>query len=431
MKPLFDLNELVGANVITHETALKISDYYKKKQAGSPGPKNKQLLMFAIAGALLVGIGLMFIIANQWEELPKTIKTISAFLLLIIPQILCLYALLWKGENVVWKESTALLLFFAVGASISLVSQIYHINGDTSTFLLKWMLLTVPLVYIMDVSSVSLAYLFGILSYGFAVRFDIQGVWAPCITWLLFLLPIPRYLKLFGRSPDSPLFILHHWIIPFVLLLSLVLFSRNFPELMTMLYLTLFGIYFLIGNIGFFRNRPAEQGGYRFIGMAGTVITLFVMSFRSNWEKLPAHRYDWNRLLVAPEFIALALLFVFAALLLIKALKHRRWSDLKFMEISWVLFLPLFILGYFSTFPYILVNLFLLGVGVQTLRIGSAQDNLGLLNAGLLILAFLLVCRSFDIDLTYVEKGLLFVAVGIGFFIANWWMLRKKRQNEA
>ena len=54
MSLLKELPELVGANIISSDTAQKITDYYKRKQTTSP---NRQLLIFGILGALLVGIG--------------------------------------------------------------------------------------------------------------------------------------------------------------------------------------------------------------------------------------------------------------------------------------------------------------------------------------------------------------------------------------
>ena len=50
-----------------------------------------------------------------------------------------------------------------------------------------------------------------------------------------------------------------------------------------------------------------------------------------------------------------------------------------------------------------------------------------MLNSGMTVIALLVICRSFDSDLTFVVKGTLFVLVGIGFFVANWLMIKKKK----
>ncbi|MEM6542707.1 MAG: DUF2157 domain-containing protein, partial [Bacteroidota bacterium] len=62
---------------------------------------------------------------------------------------------------------------------------------------------------------------------------------------------------------------------------------------------------------------------------------------------------------------------------------------------------------------------------------GAKQDHLGILNYGLLILTALVVCRFFDTDLSFVVRGIMFVSVGAGFFVANYLMLKKRKANES
>ena len=429
MSLLQDLTELEKAGVITRENANQIVDYYKKKEAASP-TANKQLFVFGVLGALLVGIGLMFIIANQWDSLSRNVKTTCAFLLLIVPQLLCLFALVKKADKIVWLESTALLLFFAVGANISLVGQIFHINGDASTFLLTWMLLTVPLVFIMRSSAVSLAYFIGLLFYSFAVRTDATELWSEWIYWPLLALPLPRYLQLFKKSPESPLFILHHWVIPFVLTLTIGMVSHNSREWLPPVFILLFGIFNLIGNQSFFASRALIKNGYKVFGYCGTVITLLVMTFKSNWKELLDHHYTPGFLISSSEFIALIILGILASLLLIRSMRGRTLADLKMMEIAWLLFLAIFVLGLFTSVAVLLVNLFVFAAAVMMIREGSRQSHLGVLNSGMVVVALLVACRSFDADLTFVVKGVLFVLVGIGFFVTNWLTLKKRNQNE-
>lgn len=431
MSFLSDLTELVNAKVISHDTAVEISNYYKKKQEYLPSGKNKQLLLFGILGALLVGIGLLFIIANQWDHLSQSVKTTCAFLLLIVPQLLSFYALYKKPDKLVWRESTALLLLFAVGANISLVSQIYHINGEASSFLLTWLLLTIPLIYVMDTSAVSIACLVGVLSYRLAADSEGTVEWAEQISWLLFLLLTPYYIRLFKKTPDSPLTILHHWAVPFVLTAGLATLSHNHNELLIPLFFMLFGIFIFIGELSFFRNRPPEQSGYRVFGYVGSIITLFVMSFRSNWEKLPTHHYEYGSLLQSPEFIAIALFLLVLSIFLYRQIRSRNLAEIKIFETAWLLFLLIFTMGYFTIFSVYLVNLAILMMGVFLIREGSKKNNLGTMNTGMILITMLLVCRSFDIDLTALFKGILFVVAGCGFFIANWWMLKKRKEHEA
>jgi hypothetical protein len=71
----------------------------------------------------------------------------------------------------------------------------------------------------------------------------------------------------------------------------------------------------------------------------------------------------------------------------------------------------------------------LLALGVLYIRKGIRQDHLGILNYGLLIITALIICRFFDTKWSFILRGILFVMVGIGFFIANYQMLQKRKDN--
>ncbi len=420
-----DLPELVSANIISQDTAQQITDFYKRKLETAP---NRQLFIFGILGALLVGIGVMFIVANQWDDLSQTVKTTCAFLLLIVPQLLCGYVLLSKREKIIWRESTALLLFFAVGANISLISQIYNINGETSSFILTWMLLTVPLIYLLNSSAVSLAYYFGIMFYCFASRYDSTDPSGQYLYWVLFILPLPLYYQQFTKSPESPLFTLHHWIIPYILTQTLGTLAHESKTLMYPAYIMLFGIFYFIGNNPFFRNRSHIHNGYRLFGFLGTLIVLIVMTFKTNWKGLTEQHYLINNLIISPEFIACTILFSLASILLYRQNRDKPLSDWILLDVMYLLFLIVFILGiWLTTLSIILINLLVLILGLLFIKSGSEKSHLGILNTGMFVIALLVISRSFDSDLTFVVKGTLFVLVGIGFFAANWFMIKKRK----
>jgi uncharacterized membrane protein len=428
MSILKDLPELVSADIISNDTAKQITDFYKRKQVTSP---NRQLLIFGILGALLVGIGLIFIIANQWNDLSRTVKALFAFILLIVPQLLCGYVLLKKPDNIVWRESTALLLFFAVGANISLVSQIFNINGDAGSFLLIWMLLTVPLIYILNSSAVSLTYFFCVMIYCFTVRYNTSFPSEEYLCWCLFVLPLPRYYQMFNKSGER-LIILHHWMVPFVLTLTLMTLGHGAKMLMHPAYIFLFAIFYFIGNHLISRNRSVIQNGYLVFGSLGTVITLLVMTFKTNWQSLTGENYQFNSLIVAPEFITCVILFSLASILLYRQNKGRHLTDWKVMDIIYILFLLVFVSGnWFTLLPVILTDLLVFLLGLLMLREGTKLSHLGVLNAGMSVIALLVVCRCFDTDLTLFVKGTMCVLVGIGFFAANWLIIKKRKENES
>ena len=48
------------------------------------------------------------------------------------------------------------------------------------------------------------------------------------------------------------------------------------------------------------------------------------------------------------------------------------------------------------------------------------------MNVGLLVMAALILARFFDSDLNFLLRGLIFIALGIAFLMANLMMLRRK-----
>jgi hypothetical protein len=75
----------------------------------------------------------------------------------------------------------------------------------------------------------------------------------------------------------------------------------------------------------------------------------------------------------------------------------------------------------------VVANLAVLATGIGFIYKGINQSHFGLLNFGLLIIAILTTCRFFDTDMSFAIRGLLFVLVGIGFFAANYFLAKKKK----
>jgi len=155
---LKELPELVSKKIITEEVAQNIKNYYQKNPEEN---SNKLFTIFGIIGALLGGLGIILILAHNWDDFSVLTKTVFSIIPLVLGQIACFYTLTKKSESITWRESSATFLLFAIAASISLVAQVYNINGDFPKFLLTWILLSLPLIYIMHSSFVSLLSIVG------------------------------------------------------------------------------------------------------------------------------------------------------------------------------------------------------------------------------------------------------------------------------
>jgi len=429
MSILKDIPELIKAGIITQETADKINDFYTTKNRNSP---NRLFIVFGLFGAILVGLGIILLVAHNWDELSRTTKSFFAFLPLVAGQILCGFVLIKKTGSVGWRESVTVFLFFSIGACISLITQIYNIPGDLTSFLLTWMLLCLPLVYLMRSSITSLLYLTGITYYSVETSY---WYWShpfseSYLYWFLLLAVLPHYYFLYKKRPESNFIIFHNWVVPLSVIICLGTVARNEGDLMYIAYFSLFGLFYLIGNSKFFQQQKLRNNGYKILGSLGTIVLLLVLSFDGFWQDLRNRDFNSGELITSPEFFASAVISLLGFGILYFQQKNKPSKEIEPIALVSILFIITFIIGLASPVSVVLINLFVFAIGLLTIFDGAKKDHLGILNYGLLIIMVLAICRFFDTDLSFIIRGFLFVSVGIGFFATNYWMLKKRKANE-
>jgi uncharacterized membrane protein len=424
MKLRKEISELLSAGIINQETADNIEQYY---QAKAGPPQNKLVIVFGILGSLLVGLGILLILAHNWDDLPRMIKTIIAFVPLIGGQAICGYALLRQKTSTVWREASSAFLVMAIGICISLIGQIYNIPGALDSFLLTWALLALPVIYVMRSSTASLLYLAGITWYASEVGYWSRGDQESYVYWGLFALALPHYYLLYKHKRESNFFTFHNWFIPLSVITILGTVATGIEELMFIAYMSLLGALYQIGNAPLLREQKIRNNGYLVLGSLGSVGLLLVLSFDWFWENLRTKDLSTEYWLQSPEMIAAAVLSLCALVLLIYQNKRESPMTIKPVELVFLLFIGIFLVGLHSPLVTVLINLLVLAIGILTIREGALHNHFGILNYGLLIITALIFCRFFDTNLSFILRGLLFVIVGLGFFYANYWMSRRKK----
>ena len=345
MRILKDISKLVEAGVITRETVAQIENYYKKDTTRYRG--GNLGVIFAILGATLVGLGIILMIAHNWDNFSQDTKTAFAFFPLISGQIICGYTLLCKRENIAWRESSAIFLSFAVGSSISLVSQIYHIIGEIDVFILTWLLLCLPLVYLMKSSIVSLLYIIGVTYYAVETNYLSNSPIESYTHWSLFLGILPYYFQLCRVEWKDNYFVLfHHWFIPLSVIVMLGTVAQEKYELMFIGYFSVFGLFCLIGNSKFFDRQELINNGYKILATLGTMFLLLVLSFDWFWKDLNNQSFYYlNGIIRTPEFLVSAMISILTGGFLYFQYKYKGMSNIEPLSIVFILFIGAFFLG--------------------------------------------------------------------------------------
>lgn len=420
-----NLKELVDENIISQETADNIVDYYHAKQNKAP---NRLVAIFGIIGAVLIGLGIILIIAHNWDNLSRFTKSILAFLPLVIGQIACAYTLIKKKDEKVWLETASTFLFFGVGASISLISQIYHINGNITDFLFTWMVLTLPQIYILNSSTAALWYITGITYYAVVLGFDHYPSTIPVWYWILLLGVVPHYFSLLKNSPMRNYTILLNRLFPVSILVVLATCARSNEELMFISYMSLCSAFFIIGSHPVFTTNEKQKSIYTVLGRLGIIITLIPLTFEDIWKNLFNRIETFPGLLFRPEFISVVATTLLATYVLIKHDHLPKNQPTSIFKYSFVVFILLFFSAAISPkLAEILSNLMLLAIGIRIINEGIKNYHLGMLNFGLLVIATDILAKFFDTEISFVIRGLSFIGLGILFFAANYLLIQKKK----
>lgn len=414
-----DISELVDQQVITQEIATNIEGYYNSKERI---PSQKLFTVFGVLGSLLVGLGIILILAHNWDHFSKPLKTFLAFLPLIIGQLVVGFSII-KEKSTTWKEASGTFLFFAIGACIALISQIYNIPGDLSSYLLTWIFLCVPLIYLLKSNALTLLIVVFSTFYACEFGYFSRGNQEPWMYLLMMALVIPYYYKLLKENPKGNITSIFNWLFPLSLTIVLGSFVATGAQFGFLMYISLFALFYNIGKLPFFSNQKLRQNGYVIIGSLGTVFTLLILSFRQVWDfSLKTSVFQLHEF-----YIAIALFSI--TLGLISYMNKLKWiKEFNLFQYVFIIYAILFVIGLFNDIiPTVIINLLVLALGLTTVKIGIAKYHFGVLNYGLLIITALIICRFFDTDMSFVIRGLLFVCVGVGFFITNYIMLKKQK----
>ena len=198
---------------------------------------------------------------------------------------------------------------------------------------------------------------------------------------------------------------------------------------MYLVYMSLFGMYYLIGKYEFFKGMKQVSNGYNILGSLGTNIILLITSFDWFWRSYSYRQITFHEMGTSPEFMVVGIIIVISCVLFYWTNKNIKLSEIDLLSLIPIVFIGVFFIGQKNPrLSLIIVNAMLFLVGLLNIRKGVKSNHLGVMNYGLIVITALIICRFFDTDISFIVKGILFITVGVGFFLANYQMLKKRKQ---
>jgi len=433
---LAELPGLVSDGVLDEEVADRLRKRYP--EPASLSGSRLAIIICAVFGALLIGSGIILLLAHNWEHLGRPARTVIAILPLLISQGLAGWVLVRRGESTAWREGSATMLALALAAAIALVDQTYHTGDDLESFLWRWSLLLAPLPWLLNSSSVAILFLTSLTWWAGAAKADrLEVIWL----WPLALVVVPHVVSVMRSDRRGLRAANLQWACAIFLCVAAGLgLEWRVPGLWILIYTGLFALMIAGGAA----SRRDEEGLWRrpfeTVGVAGSIVLWLILSFDEPWRNIGwGHIHDDVRFHKAASLfdVVLAVGLPLAALAAVAFILDRRRHSLQMIWAASVpavaVLWPLVAASENTDMRWIAAlafSLILFGVGIATIATGIRTQHLGTVNLGMAVVALLVVVRFFDAEIGFVAKGLAFIVVGIGFLVANLVMSKRLRVAE-
>ncbi len=419
------LDRWISENIIDKAAADKITQLYPPGKVSRPWA----VIVFSGIGACVIGLGIILLFAYNWADMTKFTKLGLIFGSIIISHTIGITVFLHSEKFKSLGEALTIIGTMFFGAGIFLIAQIYHIDEHFPNAFLFWGIGAALLAW--TIPSIAQAIIAAILFTLWAIMEGAAfGAPIPYVFGLLLLLFPLAYIKRNG-------------LLICILLLSLA-FSTIFvvtanhenEEIVFYSLLSLFTLYTATGIIHQ-KFSKFEQFGhiYRFLGLAGYFLTLFILCFTEVAEDVIDDIELFSSLATILYWtIPFTLAIVSSAVIcrdIMKKVKLKYYShDLILMPLLLIFFgcYSLSLVRVFQWPAVALFNLIFLTHALMMMASGCKQANAFRTILGAVGLAALTVARFTDLFDSLAVRGLIFVIVGTLIFVQGFFYLSSKKK---
>lgn len=390
------------------------------------------LIGFAVLGVLLLGGGLILLLAHNWADWSRPVRTAVALAPLILAQALALFGAATGRSASGWREPLGVFWTLSIGGAIAMVSQIYHLAGEYDSFMMTWLLLALPVIYLMRSALSGVIYLALVVAWASPHAGELPRA---LLVWPLALAVVPFLVARRNAAQTyTPSAALLRWALTLALGAGVGLtLTRALPGLWMVLYASLFSFYFLADGL-LHRDAPSRwHRPMRLIGSTGCVALSLILTYEWPWREIgwrhwAESRPVWHHLLDAGSALALMGGAVACGMMQRRTLTGPE----RYPAIFFLVALAGFAItahGGLTLAALVLFNGFVFVYGLALVLDGVRRGALGDVNAGLGLMALVIVLRFFDSGLPMLARGLVFVGLGAVFLAVNVILSTRQRRS--
>ncbi|MDA3925228.1 MAG: DUF2157 domain-containing protein [Kiritimatiellae bacterium] len=433
------------------------------------------LIILGSLGALLIGLGIISLLAANWGDIPRDTRAVISFLPLIISYGTALFIGLKKKTSLAFKEPLGIFWGLSIGAGIALISQTYHLPGDLEIFILVWMLLLVPVVWLTRSLGCVAGFYIGLLFWSGYVQDKLGvAVWY----WPLSALVLPVVLDVRRRAPDGMRGVFMFWslLVSSIIALGMTM-ERSLPGLWLIIYTSFFVVMLLWSSVMDREDVGIWSRPLSLCGGGGLTVVLYLLCYKWPWDNIGPEHYRhgcghhlWASVIY--DFSLTAVLLI--ATLVLFFLWRRKTSrlcnvgsqsqencsvgsqsqscknqsngencDSSLLSIItkalWYS-APLVVTVIYGIASYAsseveeicsaITCLYVAALSLLTIAEGIGSRMLWMINFGMLLFLALVIGKFFSEEYSFTIKGVVFIVSGVIFFIVNTIFARKLRKEE-
>lgn len=401
----------VDRQIITREQADEILAEYPEKQIMPSFQRT-----FSALGAILIGLGLLLVLAHNWDALPRGFRLTSVLTLLVLSQAGTFAAMKWHRLER-YREGLSFVQSLMVGASLFLVAETFPLGMDSAPLLGVWLVLILPI----SVLAETVLPIFLYMAVFFVWLADACQAWYIWFAWpLLFaLIPLQRRMEeteTRGRG-------IFAWLMVVALSAAFLVCFRDYfgdfaVQIMAIFFYTLSSLGIRLDRTDEFWNKPLFS-----LGLIGSLVCTFLLTFYNMWHHSVEISLGAPILLLLATFAA-AMFFVWQHSRMTRGDGLLRLSSMMppvigITSILWLLGLP-------DGVAVTIMNLYLLVIGLFLLGRGYRKRQVSIFNIGMLLISALVIARFFDVDMSFLARGVLYIALGMVFLWVNYRMMKQK-----
>ena len=427
------------------ETLMKLSELfsvsaeeliYGKSKLMSEEEKNnasrqKLIIIFSVLGSVLTAVGLVLIFVNYWDKFPIIFKSLFAFMPMLAGQGAAVYALIKHRDSIAWKEGASILWCAGIVATIALMDSVHLLYTDFRDCLFIDVLLTLPIIFILDAVAPLPFIHFGI-NY---LLYNTENLLITNIIIFALLAVTYIYVLTGKKKKNNAGHIFAQWInlisLSVILISDVIIADVPVPALLMILTTYFAALYYLFFSTSF--TLP-----YKPAGLIGTLGMSVACVFLLHPEILYAPYFGYEKY---EKFTMLIIAVICVIIVTVTGILKRK--DIAKNKTSICLFASTALLILSEAMCcmivpennhiifYILTLISAFALAFSVISDGVLSNNFWLLNLGLIATAINLVFILVNIiDIDMLLAGILLLLFGITLFVVNFLLAKKIKKSK-